>query len=143
MSLFTDEEIAYLDSQSLGRMATVGRDGRPHVIPVTFTYNPVEDAIDVGGIAFGSGKKWRDAQQNPNVTLLVDDVIPQPRRARALEVRGDAELHETGGDAINPRFPDFTPEFLRIRPRHIVSWGLDEQDGATKDDFRISSRGVP
>lgn len=141
MSVFTDDEIAYLTSQTLGRMATVGPDGRPHVVPVTFVYDPVEDAIDVGGVAFGTTKKWRDAQGNPHVTLLVDDVIPQPRRARALEIRGDAEVHEQGGDAINPRFPNFVPQFIRIRPRHIVSWGMEEQ-GTTGQDFRTNSRSV-
>ena len=142
MSVFNEDEIAYLGSQSLGRLATVSPDGRPHVTPVTFIYNPLEDAIDVGGVAFGSSKKWRDAQRNEKVTLLVDDVIPQPRRARALEIRGDAEVHATGGDAINPRFPNFTPEFIRIRPTRIVSWGLGEQDGATGDDLRASGRSV-
>ena len=142
MSVFTSDEIEYLTTQGLARMATVGRDGRPHIIPVTYTYNADEDSIDVGGIAFGEGKKWRDAKHNPKVTMLIDDVIPSPRRARALEVRGDAELHETGGDAINPRFKNFTPQFFRIRPKHIVSWGLEDQDGATSDTMRVNSRSV-
>jgi pyridoxamine 5'-phosphate oxidase family protein len=122
-------------------MATVGADGRPHVIPVTFTFNEEEDAIDVGGIAFADGKKWRDARGNPNVTILVDDVIPEPRRARAVEIRGDAEIHETGGDRINPRFGNFTPEFLRIRPRRIVSWGVEEH-GTDAKGMRTNARSV-
>jgi pyridoxamine 5'-phosphate oxidase family protein len=142
VSVFTSDELDYLTTQGLARMATVGRDGRPHIIPVTYTYNADEDSIDVGGIAFGEGKKWRDAKHNPKVTMLIDDVIPSPRRARALEVRGDAELHETGGDAINPRFKNFTPQFFRIRPKHIVSWGLEDQDGATSDTMRVNSRSV-
>ena len=104
MSVFTEAELAYLRDQGLGRVATVGPDGEPHVTPVTFHYNEEEDAVDIGGIFFGGTKKWRDAQKNPHVTLLVDDVIGPPRRARALEIRGIAELHETGGDRINPRF---------------------------------------
>ncbi len=36
-----------------------------------------------------------------------------------------AELHDEGGDEINPRFPNFAPEWLRLRPSHIVSWGVD------------------
>ena len=34
MSAFTDAEIEYLNSQELGRIATAGADGMPHVIPV-------------------------------------------------------------------------------------------------------------
>ena len=142
MSVFTRDEIDYLTSQTLARLATVGPDGRPHVIPVTFTFNDEEDAIDVGDIAFAKGKKWRDATQNQKVTILVDDVIPEPRRARAVEIRGDAELHETGGDRINPRFGNFTPEFLRIRPKRIVSWGVEEREGTDAQGMRTNARSV-
>ena len=40
MSVLTDAEIEYLESQRLGRLATVGHDGMPHVVPVAFRYNP-------------------------------------------------------------------------------------------------------
>jgi hypothetical protein len=43
-------------------------------------FNEAEDAIDVGGLFFGTTKKWRDVQHNPRVTLLVDDVLSNPRR---------------------------------------------------------------
>jgi pyridoxamine 5'-phosphate oxidase family protein len=142
MSVFTPSEIEYLASQRMARLATVGPDGQPHVVPVTFAFNAEEDAIDVGGVNFGATKKWRDAQRNPRVTLLVDDVRGEPRRARALEVRGLAEVHSSGGGAINPRFPNFAEEFLRIRPTRIVSWGLVGQDGTVPADFRVHARSV-
>jgi pyridoxamine 5'-phosphate oxidase family protein len=140
-SMFTDSELEYLRQQGLGRIATVGPDGQPHVTPVTFTYNEEEDAIDVGGMFYGGTKKWRDAQRNPKVTLLVDDVLSNPRRARAIEVRGVAELHETGGDKINPRFSNFAPQFFRIRPTRIVSWGIEE-GGTGGEGFQVNSRSV-
>ena len=87
MSVFTEAEIEYLNSQRLGRMATVGADGQPHIIPVTFVYNAAEDAVDIGGLRFGAGKKWRDAQQNPRVT---GDCVE--RVERDLEYRLGAEL---------------------------------------------------
>jgi pyridoxamine 5'-phosphate oxidase family protein len=123
MSVFTEAEIEYLKRHTMGRLATVGADGQPHVIPLTFHFNAEEDAIDLGGIDFANSKKWRDVQRNPKVTFLVDDASPQG--AHAVEIRGDAEAHSTGGDRINPRFPNFVPQFIRIRPRRIVSWGLD------------------
>jgi pyridoxamine 5'-phosphate oxidase family protein len=141
VSAFTQEEIDYLRSQTLGRVATMGPDGRPHITPVTFFYNADEDAVDVGGMSFGQTKKWRDANRNPKVTLLVDDVLREPRRARALEIRGNAEPHPTGGEAINPRFPNFAGQFLRIRPRRIVSWGLEEGD-VDGTGFRVKARTV-
>jgi pyridoxamine 5'-phosphate oxidase family protein len=142
MSVFTPVEIEYLRSQRLGRLATVGRDGQPHVVPLTFSFNAEEDTIDVGGINFGATKKWRDAHDNPKVTLLIDDVLREPRRARALEVRGLAEVFATGGSKINPRFPNFAEEFLRIRPSRIVSWGLEDMEGTSAAEFRLNARSV-
>jgi pyridoxamine 5'-phosphate oxidase family protein len=142
MSAFTPSEIEFLTSQSMARLATVGPDGQPHVVPLTFNFNADEDAIDVGGVDFGNTKKWRDARRNPRVTFLLDDVRPNPFRARALEVRGRAEAHETGGGSIHPRFPNFAPEFLRIRPTRILSWGLAGADGAVPDEFRVNARDV-
>jgi pyridoxamine 5'-phosphate oxidase family protein len=123
MSVFTDEEIGYLQSQTMGRFATVGPDGQPHVVPLTYHCNPDEDTIDLGGISFAETKKWRDAQGNPLVTFLVDDASPEG--AHAVEIRGRAETHLTGGETINPRFPGFDPQFLRLRPHRIVSWGVE------------------
>jgi Pyridoxamine 5'-phosphate oxidase len=40
MSAFSHAEFDYLGSQRLGRLATVGKDGVPHVVPVAFRYNP-------------------------------------------------------------------------------------------------------
>jgi hypothetical protein len=64
--------------------------------------------------------------ENAKVAFLVDDVIGPPRRARAVETRGVAEIHETGGERINPRFPNFAPQFIRIRPTRVISWGIEE-----------------
>jgi pyridoxamine 5'-phosphate oxidase family protein len=142
VSVFTPSEIEFLTGQTMARVATVGPDGQPHIVPVTFVYNPDEDAIDVGGVNFGETKKWRDAQANPRVTFLLDDVRPNPFRARAVEVRGRAEALTSGGSRINPRFPNFAEEFLRIRPTRILSWGLAGADGAVPSEFRVDARTV-
>jgi pyridoxamine 5'-phosphate oxidase family protein len=137
VSVFTEAELEYLTSASLIRLATVGPDGQPHVVPVTFQYNPDQDAIDIGGVFFGETKKWRDARKNPRVTLLLDE--SWGRGAKAIEIRGIAEAHETGGDRINSRFPNFKPEFLRIRPRRVVAWGVEP---AGEGSFAVNARDV-
>src|SRR5215211_1864147 len=142
MSAFRDSEIEYLRSQGLARLPTLGPAGHPHVVPGTFNFNADEDAVDVGGVDFGNTKKWRDARRNPRVTFLLDDVLRDPRRARAIEVRGLAEALTSGGSAINPRFPNFAEEFLRIRPTRIVSWGLEDGEGARPTEFRVNARSV-
>ena len=122
MSVFTDEEIEYLKSQLLGRLATVGPDGQPHVVAVSFCYNAQLDTIDIGGHEFARRKKYRDVQRNPRVALIVDDMVSvNPWRPQGIEVRGEAEVLSSGGEALGP---GFAPEMFRIRPQRIVSWGI-------------------
>ncbi len=122
MSAFTPAEIAYLKSQMLGRLATVGPNGKPHVVPVAFRYNPELDTIDIGGHDFAQRKKFRDVQGQPHVAFVVDDVASvNPWHARGVEIRGKAEILESGGNTIRP---GFDPEMFRITAQRVVSWGI-------------------
>jgi pyridoxamine 5'-phosphate oxidase family protein len=123
MSVFSPAEIAYLNSQRLARIATAGSDSQPHVVPVAFRYNPETDTIDVGGHDFAKRKKFRDVQRNPRVALVIDDLASvDPWRPRMIEVRGEAEMLPTGGETIGR---GFDPEMFRIRPKRIVSFGIE------------------
>ena len=91
MSVFTDKELEYLAEQRLGRIATVGPDGQPHVVPTTFRYNAGHDAIDVGGLRMSQTKKLRDVQHTGRASIVIDDVLP-PWQPRMIEVRGTAAV---------------------------------------------------
>jgi pyridoxamine 5'-phosphate oxidase family protein len=105
MSVFTDKELDYLALQRLGRIATVGADGQPHVVPTSFRYNPEHDAIDVGGMRMSQTKKTRDVRRTGRATIVVDDVLP-PWQPRMIEVRGTAEVIPSGGKAFGENFED-------------------------------------
>jgi pyridoxamine 5'-phosphate oxidase family protein len=122
MSAFSPAELDYLASQRLGRLATVGPDGAPHVVPVSYRYNPETDTIDIGGHELGATKKWRDIGLDPRVAFVVDDVLP-PWQPRLIEIRGEAIRLEAGGDALGR---GFSGELIRISPRHVVAYGIDE-----------------
>jgi len=115
MSAFTDVELAYLsEGGRLARIATVGPDGTPHVVPVGFRYDEVHDAIEVGGRDFERTKKFRDAERSARAAIVVDDLAStDPWRPRGVEVRGRAEVIRS------PR------ALIRIHPERIVSWGLE------------------
>jgi pyridoxamine 5'-phosphate oxidase family protein len=122
VSAFRPEEIDYLNDQFIGRLATAGTDGKPHVVPVSFTYNAGLDTIDIGGHNFGARKKFRDVQRNPWAAIVVDDLVStQPWTVRMIEVRGRAEALAEGGQALGAGFAD---EMIRIHPERIVSYGL-------------------
>lgn len=122
---FTSAEIAYLQSQRMARIATVGPNGQPHVVPVAFRYNPETKTIDIGGHDFAQRKKWRDVKSNPKVAVVIDDIASaNPFKARGIEIRGEADELTTGGQNI---FPGFDPEMFRITPKRVVSWGINPE----------------
>lgn len=114
MSVFTVAELGYLrGGRQLGRIATVGADGTPHVVPVAWIYNAARDSIDVGGHDLERSKKFRDVARSGRAAIVIDDLAStDPWLPRAIEVRGRAE-------AIAMPTP-----LIRIFPERIISWGL-------------------
>jgi pyridoxamine 5'-phosphate oxidase family protein len=123
MSGFTDNEVAYLQSQRLGRLATVGADGTPHAVPVGFRLDAATGAIEIGGRNLAASKKFRDLRDRPRAAFVVDDLqTTDPWRPRGLEIRGGAETFEQGGE----RFGEgWDAAWIRVVPERIVAWGLD------------------
>jgi pyridoxamine 5'-phosphate oxidase family protein len=122
MAELTQAEVAYLTGQLLGRLATVGDDGRPHVVPVSFRYDSDARAVDVGGHHMATTKKFRDVQASGYAALVVDDLLStDPWRPRMIEMRGRAEAVEAGGEHLGS---GFGPAFIRIHPETVNSFGI-------------------
>jgi len=121
MSRFTPAEIEYLQSQRLGRLATVNERGDLHVVPVGFRYNPDEDTIDLGGHDIVPTRKYREAVRHGRVAFVIDDVVPG-QGPRFVEVRGTVRAVPEGGKAISP---NLAPAILRLTPTYIVSMGIN------------------
>ena len=116
MSVFSEVELRYLTGgRLLGRLATVGADGTPHVVPVGWIYNAARDTIDIGGHELERSKKFRDVARDGRAAIVIDDLeSTDPWRPRGIEVRGRAE-------AIAMPTP-----LIRIHPERIISWGLGQ-----------------
>jgi pyridoxamine 5'-phosphate oxidase family protein len=118
MSAFSSAELEYMTGERrLARLATVGRDGTPHVVPVgMWAYNPERDAIDVGGHDFARTKKYGDVERTGRAAIVIDDLAStDPWRPRGIEIRGRAEA------IAEPR------PLIRIHPQRIVSWGIEAE----------------
>jgi pyridoxamine 5'-phosphate oxidase family protein len=120
MSVFTAAELAYLaGGRQLGRLATVGADGTPHVVPVAWIYNAARDTLDITGYELERTKKFRDIARSGRAAFVVDDLAStDPWHPRGVEVRGR-------GEAIAMPTP-----LIRIHPERIVSWGLERTGSA-------------
>ena len=112
---FSEAELAYLhEGRKLGRPATVGSDGTPHVVPSGWEYNSDLGTIDVTGQDVVNTKKFRDVRRSGRAAIVIDDLASvNPWHPRAIEIRGRAE-------AI-----DGPPSLIRVFPDHVTSWGLD------------------
>jgi len=124
MAVFSDRELEYLESQLLARLATADSSNAPHVVPVNFRLAEDGIAIDVGGGNLAGSKKYRDLKTNPKVAIVIDDLASvDPWTPRGIEVRGTAELHDTGGPE---RFGEgWGKAWLRIVPERVTSWGIE------------------
>jgi pyridoxamine 5'-phosphate oxidase family protein len=140
---FTENEIDYLTSQRLGRLATVDTAGRPHIAPVGVFYDADTETIVIAGHAgtnMAGSKKFRDARRNRQVAFMVDDLAAVDSwTPRGIEIRGRAEIHLTGGAAVGERIGaamPFDDAWIRLVPRRILARGIDT------DPYEVLARDV-
>jgi pyridoxamine 5'-phosphate oxidase family protein len=111
---FTDEEIAYIRSQRLARIATVSSDGQPDVSPVGFEFDG--EHFYIGGYSPTNTRRSRNVRDgNHHAALVIDDLVTtQPWTPRYLRVYGTAELVTRPGSGH---------QILKITP--TTSWSLN------------------
>ncbi|MFC9893885.1 PPOX class F420-dependent oxidoreductase [Nocardia sp. NPDC127579] len=118
----TPAHIEYLNSQFLGRLATVRSDGSPQNNPVGVFYNAELGTIDIGGYRMGSTRKFRNLADNERVALVVDDLVStDPFTPRCLEIRGTAVALRD----VEPPQAGFSREIIRIRPERVIAYNID------------------
>jgi pyridoxamine 5'-phosphate oxidase family protein len=94
-------ELEFLRSQRIGRFATVGQSGWPHVAPVMYAVD------DEGALEFDvDGVKLRNLAAEPRAAMVVDAMGPK----RGIALQGHARL--------------IAPERARLEPVRKFSWGL-------------------
>jgi len=99
--VFTEPELAFLRSQRIGRLATVGPSGWPHVVAVMYALS------ESGAFEFDvDGVKLRNLTAEPRAALVVDAMGPK----RGVTVQGRTEL--------------IGPARARLTGVHKFSWGL-------------------
>ena len=89
---FTSEEIAYINSQHLARVATVSPDGQPDVTAVVFEFDGAH--FFIGGFNPTNTRRSRNVRHgNGKVALIIDDLMTiKPWSPRFIRIYGTAEL---------------------------------------------------
>ena len=127
-----DEVNAYLDNgPRWGRLATIGRDGYPHIVPLG--YFRLDEHVYVNM----RGQRLVNARRTPKVSFLIDEGEGM-RELKGVVIEGDAELVEDQAQVLelqreNARKRGIPEDklptenrggrpLLRITPRKIASW---------------------
>lgn len=120
---FSEDELAYLRSQPLARLATVGGDGQPDVVPVACEFDGTSFWVGGSGAAVLTTRKFRNVLAGADrVALVFDDLVSvEPFVARGVRVYGRAEGPIERVGMIGPG------TFLRIVPTVSWSWNLAAQ----------------
>ncbi len=126
---FKPHEIEYMKAADLARLATIQPDGTLQNSPVGFTFNERLGTIDIRGYRMSKSRKFRNLASNNTVALVIDDIASRnPWRVRCLEVRGTAEQIEAGEKRAEPNGDEIDDAIIRITPRRIISFGIDDTD---------------
>ncbi|MEV4569957.1 PPOX class F420-dependent oxidoreductase [Nonomuraea sp. NPDC049419] len=117
---FTEEEIAFLQSQPLARLATVSADDQPDVVPVAFEFDGSLFWVGGSGESVLHTRKFRNVGQGrTKVSLVVDDMVSfNPFVARGVRVYGEADGPVERVGMVGPG------HYLRITPTISWSWNM-------------------
>jgi len=133
-----DERDAFLRSQPVCRVATVGSGGRPHASALWFVW----DGTALWLNSLTRSRRWADLAHNPQISAVVDDGGKDFGSLRGVELTGEVEVvgevpraGEPVADLAGPERlfaekymggGDFRYDgrhgWLRLVPGAVVSW---------------------
>jgi pyridoxamine 5'-phosphate oxidase family protein len=137
---FTAEELAYLRSQPLARLATVSRDGQPDVVPVSFEFDGSCFWVGGSGASVLTTRKVRNVMAGGHeVALVIDDMVSfEPFIARGIRIYGVADAPMQRNGIVGPG------HYVRIAPATSWSWNMDgEPVGDSWYESRRASHETP
>jgi len=118
----------------VGHLATAGSDGRPHVVPITFTTegDTLYFAVDAKPKRTINLKRLQNIAVNPAVSVLVDHYEDDWAKLWWVRVDGSARMVEDPAEAdlaielLMQRYP----QYRRTRPKGpVVAISMDRVTG--------------
>ena len=136
----SDEELRdFLAEQMIVSVATVGPNGRPHLVPLWY----VPDGTTLTGWTYAKSQKTKNLERDPHATLQVEDGV-QYHELRGVMMECDVELERdpdrvadfgmalferyAGGTELPPETRDMVQKQAAKRvgltfvPTRVVSW---------------------
>lgn len=133
----SDHEVrAYLEDRKTMIVATIGPNGRPHLMPLWF----VPDGLTLRGWTFAKSQKARNLERDPRATLEVEDGV-EYHELRGVMLECDVELlrdaeavgdigaalvdrYAGGGEEAKAAFRAQAPKRVGMvfTPTRVVTW---------------------
>jgi PPOX class probable F420-dependent enzyme len=136
--MLPERERAFVEAGRVGRLATVGPEGTPHVVPVCYALEGESLYIAIDEKPKRAGRKLqrlRNIAADPAVALVVDRYEEDWSRLGWVMLRGRAEILEGGAEharaqgLVRARYPqlramrlDALP-VIALRIERVASWG--------------------
>lgn len=139
---------AFLRRQPVGRLATADAEGRPLVVPVCFVlmegriYSPIDDKRK--RVSWGRLKRLRNIEENPEVSLLVDEYSDDWTSLGYVLIRGLADTlaprgryakeHGSAIESLRRKYPPYAGSgiaerpLIRVMPSAVTCWSATGRD---------------
>ena len=121
IAMSSEEVLAFLAQERVVTVATLGRDGWPHLMPLWFV---VRDG-ELWGWTYGKSQKVVNVERDPRCTLQVEagESYDQLRgvmiKANAVVHRDPALVSEIG-NALSARYGDGSPVDRRVAGKRVA-----------------------
>jgi len=139
-TVLTRVQLAFIEAQRVGRLATADEQGRPHVIPVCYAYDGASFymALDAKPkrVAHTQLRRVRNILSNPQAALVIDRYSDDWSQLAYLLVRGGAALlspdeaeHTRAVALLRARYPQYlampieAQPVIVLRADSVVAWG--------------------
>ncbi len=127
-----------LADSPVARLATVGDDGRPHIVPICFALDGdvIYFAIDAKPKRTNDLRRLRNIAANPNVAVLADHYERDWRRLWWVRADGRAEIMTSGERSRHAieLLSDRYPQYLERPPQGpVVAITVDRLTGWSAD----------
>jgi PPOX class probable F420-dependent enzyme len=138
--MFTEPQLAFIDAQRVGRLATAGKDGQPHVIPVCYARDGASFYVALDAkpkrVAPERLRRVRNLLENPHAALVIDHYSDDWGELAYVLVSGMALLLPPGAPEqihavalLRDRYPQYRAMPIEqhptivLRAESVVSWG--------------------